>query len=96
MLDLSESSTYREIFREGMAEGLARRAVRDLKNAKSGGLPEWKEELLERLINRRLCDLLLGITDRIDNLTPQQTSELSKVWFRFTSIAQFEEWLASH
>ncbi|MGO8670612.1 MAG: DUF4351 domain-containing protein [Capsulimonadaceae bacterium] len=58
------------------------------------GRLEGREELLARQLQHRFSTLPDAITERLDKLTPEQTTELGIALLDFTSLSQLEDWLS--
>ncbi len=58
------------------------------------GMREGKEELVVRLIRRRLGEVPPALTERLDQLSSEQLDELGEAVIDFTMPADLEGWLA--
>lgn len=59
------------------------------------GMLKGKQELVNRMVQRRFGSVSLQTTERLDQLSAEQLDELGEALFDFTSIADLEAWLAN-
>ncbi len=58
----------------------------------------WREgrRILALQLQHRLSTLPADITERLDKLTPEQTTELAIAMLDFARLSDLEAWLSSH
>jgi len=60
------------------------------------GVLDGKQELILRLVNRRLGFVPTSLTSRLDHLTPIQLDDLGEALLGFTNTADLDRWLSAH
>jgi len=66
-----------------------------LKQGRQEGLHDGKEQLIVRLINRRMGKIVPSLTNRITALTPAQLDDLGEALLDFTDSSDLDHWLAN-
>lgn len=64
--------------------------------AKQEGRAEGKEQLVLRLMSRRVGSFPAELADKLDRLTADQLDDLGEALLDFTCYAEVEAWLAAH
>lgn len=79
---MRESVIYQDILAEGEARGEAR------------GIAEGETRIVMRLLNRRVGEIPVAISNQIQQLTVPQLEELGEALLDFSSLADLENWLS--
>ncbi|MEH1803969.1 DUF4351 domain-containing protein [Nostoc sp.] len=66
---------------------------RDREQAKEEGRQEGKENLILRLLNRRIDEIDASLIGRIKGLSIEQLENLGEALLNFSSVADLETWL---
>ncbi|MEH1919130.1 DUF4351 domain-containing protein [Nostoc sp.] len=66
---------------------------RDREQAKEEGRQERKENLILRLLNRRIDEIDASLIGRIKGLSIEQLENLGEALLDFSSVADLETWL---
>jgi len=60
------------------------------------GREEGKQELILRMLNRRLGSTPPSMTSRLGQLTSSQLDDLGEALLDFDSVADLDQWLSAH
>ena len=82
--DLKQSRFYQDIFAEGKQEG------------RQEGRQEGEVTLVLRLLQRRCGELKPALKERVVRLSVPHLEALGEALLDFQSVADVEQWLATH
>jgi len=66
---------------------------RNREQAKEEGRQEGKQDLILRLLNRRIGEIDASLIERIKGLSIEQLENLGEALLDFSSVADLETWL---
>ena len=75
---------------------ISRWESRGIEEGLKQGLHDGKEQLIVRLISRRLGNIPPAVTGRISALTPAQMDDLGEALLDFTGPEDLDRWLSLH